>query len=262
MPSPLASAPSLEELARLADSAELSDRAFVASILQLRAGSAPSPQVASLYRRVRDAASRAHAGLRARIAGGHFERESFFRALELVPLELRDHWVEEVLGIAYPPLVPQALPRELVTYSPTGMAEVSFLLEQGDLGPGRVLVDLGSGLGKVVLLAALLTGAQAVGIELDAELVAAARAAASALQLQGTRFIQGDLREVPLPEADVYYMFIPLARSSELLQRLEPLARRRRIVLFSQEIDLARAPWLRRTGAGSYWLARFESVAP
>lgn len=262
MPSPLASAPSLEELAQLADSAELSDRAFAASLLALRAGSAPSPQVTSLYERVRAAGSRAHAGLRQRIAGGHFDRESFFRALEPVPLELRDHWVEEVLGIAYPPLVPRALPRELVTYSPTGVAEVSFMLEQGDLAPGRVLVDLGSGLGKVVLLAALLAGVQAVGIELDAELVAGARAAAAALQLPGTTFIQGDLRDVPLPEADVYYMFIPLARSSEVVSRLEPLAQKRQIVLFSQEIDLARAPWLRRTGAGSYWLERFESVAP
>jgi hypothetical protein len=103
---------------------------------------------------------------------------------------------------------------------------------------------------------------QAVGIELDAELVAGARAAAAALQLPGTTFIQGDLRDVPLPEADVYYMFIPLARSSEVVSRLEPLAQKRQIVLFSQEIDLARAPWLRRTGAGSYWLERFESVAP
>jgi hypothetical protein len=262
MPSPLASAPSLEELARLADSAQLADRAYAASLLQLRACSEPSPEIASLYQRVRRAGLRAHAELRAQIASRQFERASLFRELAAVPIELRDHWLEEVLGIAYPPLVARRLPRDLVTYSPTGVAEVSFMLEQGDLVPGRVLVDLGSGLGKVVLLAALLAGVQAIGIELDAELVAGARAAASALQLQGTSFICGDLREVPLPEADVYYMFIPLARSSEILRRLEPLAQKRQIVLFSQELDLAQAPWLRRTGRGSYWLERFESEAP
>lgn len=246
----------------LAESNALADRAYAASLLSLRAGATPSAELASLYERVREAGDRAHAELRARIASGEFERASFLRELEGVPLELRDHWVEEVLGIAYPPLVMQTLPRELVTYSPTGMAEVSFMLEQGDLGPGRVLVDLGSGLGKVVLLAALLAGAQAIGIELDAELVAGARAAAAALQVQRASFIQGDLREVQLPEADVYYMFIPLARSAEVLKRLEPLAQKRRFVLFSQELDLAQAPWLRRTGVGSYWLERFESVAP
>jgi precorrin-6B methylase 2 len=262
MPSPLASAPSLEELARLVDSSALSDRAFAASLLQLRAATTPGRELASLYERVRRSGALAHAELRAQIRSGHFERASFFRELEALPLELRDHWVEEVLGIAYPPLAPQMLPRELITYSPTGVAEIRFLLEQGDLAPGRVLVDLGSGLGKVVLLVALLTGAQAIGIELDAELVAGARSAAAALGLQGASFLHADLRDVPLPEADVYYMFIPLARSSEILRRLEPLARRKRIVLFSQELDLAQAPWLRRTGAGSYWLERFESVAP
>lgn len=262
MQSPLASAPSLEELAQLADSGSLADRAFAASSLQLKAGSTPSREVSNIYERIRRAGFRAHAELRAKIASGAFDRASFLRQLEAQPLELRDHWVEEALGIAYPPLVPHALPRELVSYSPTGVTEVSFMLEQGDLGPGHVLVDLGSGLGKVVLLVALLAGVQAIGIELDSELVACARAAASALQLPGVSFIQGDLREVPLPPADVYYMFIPLARSADILPRLEPVARQRRFVLFSQELDLARAPWLRRTGRGSYWLERFESVAP
>jgi SAM-dependent methyltransferase len=257
-----ASAPSLEELAQLAESGSLPDRAFAASVVSLRAAATPSRELASLYELIREAGVRAHAERRAQIISGHFQRDAFFRDLGAVPLELRDHWVEEVLGIAYPPLVPQALPCELVTYSPTGVAELMFLLEQGDLGPGRVLVDLGSGLGKVVLLVALLAGAQAIGIELDAELVAGARAAAAALQLRGASFIQADLREAPLPEADVYYMFMPVARSSEIVARLEPLAQKRRLVLFSQELDLARAPWLRRTGPGHYWLSRFESVAP
>ena len=40
-----------------------------------------------------------------------------------------------------------------------------------------MLVDLGSGLGKVVMLTRLLTGAAAIGIELQASLVERGRAA-------------------------------------------------------------------------------------
>ena len=78
------------------------------------------------------------------------------------PVELQNHWVEEVLGIAYPPLQLQQLPQELVSYSPSGIGEVLFLLDSAGLAPGRTLVDLGSGLGKVVLLTTLLSGATAM----------------------------------------------------------------------------------------------------
>ena len=62
-------------------------------------------------------------------------------------------------------------------------------------------MDLGSGLGKVALLVALLTGARAYGVEIDPCLVSRARAAARSLDLQSAEFIEGDIRRDLLPPA-------------------------------------------------------------
>lgn len=261
MPGPVAAIPSLAELSALASGPALQDRAFAASLLQLKHDLA-ADDVAALHGQIRAAATHAHAERRARIRRGDFDRAALLNELAAIPLELRDHWVEELLGIAYPPLGLRQLPQELVSYSPSGLSEVLFVLDHAALGPGRTLVDLGSGLGKVVLLCALLTGADAVGIELDAALVSGAREAARELGLERASFVEGDLRQAPLPDADVFYMFIPLQRSAPLLERLEPIARRRPLALFAQGIDLKQAPWLRKTGAASYWLERFESHEP
>jgi protein-L-isoaspartate O-methyltransferase len=259
MQSPSDSVPTLAELATLAGSERLEDRAFAGSLLQLGRVRASASELNALYERVCESARRAHTNWRTRTAEGHFDRAAFLRVVEQQPVELRNHWVEEALGIAYPPLQLRQLPQELVSYSPSGIAEVLFMLDSAALGPGRTLVDLGAGLGKVALLAALLSGATAIGIELDPALVTGARTAASELGLGNASFIEGDLRQAPIPEADVYYMFIPLQRSAQLLERLEPLAQRRPFSLFAQGLDLSQTPWLRRTGDVSYWLERFEA---
>jgi precorrin-6B methylase 2 len=135
-----------------------------------------------------------------------------------------------------------------------------FALEQTRLGAGSAWVDLGAGHGKVVLLVALLSGARALGIELDARAVASAQAAAAALNLHNAGFVQGDVRTAPLPDADVYYMFMPFLGSAELVARLEPVARRRKLRLLCQTLDTSGLPWLRATGHRSYWLESYESA--
>lgn len=262
MAAPDASIPSLDELESLARSDSLSDRAFAAGVLRLGLSSARRSEVAPVYALIRESAARAHGNLRAELAQQPFNRTLLLAALEGVALELRDHFVEELLGIAYPPLVSRRLDPELVSYSPSGLSELLFMLDQASLGPEHVLVDLGSGLGKVVLLATLLTPARAIGLELDPELVAGARRAAASLGLSRASFVEGDLRELPLPEADVYYMFIPLQRSAQLLARLAPIAAQRGFSLFAQGLDLSQAPWLERTGAACYWLEHFKTRSP
>jgi hypothetical protein len=75
------------------------------------------------------------------------------------PLELRDHWVEEILDVAYPPCAETSPRPELLLDSPSGLGEILFMLDLATLGLGRTFVDLGAGSGKAVLLVALLTGA-------------------------------------------------------------------------------------------------------
>ena len=98
-----------------------------------------------------------------------------------------------------------------------------------------------------------------MGVEIDPHLVEHARASADTLCASNARFVQGDLREIELPSADVYFMFVPASGSTEWAARLEPIAARRPIRLFSQALDLRCLPWLRRAGAGSHWVESYTS---
>jgi SAM-dependent methyltransferase len=246
-------------LERLVSSGDIRDRAFAAGVLAVGHHQATPEQVHDLYDHIRGAAARAHEDIRSQIRGRTLEVGAFVDSMRGAPLEVREHLIEEILGVAYPPPDDPTLPREVVRYCPSGLAEILFAIEHGELGPSATFVDLGSGLGKVTLLVALLTGCRAYGIEIDPRLVAHARAAAVALRLDEARFIEGDIRDVPLPPADVYYMYIPLVRSTGVAARLERIAAERGILVFSQALDLEQLAWLSRCDASSYWLEMYTS---
>jgi SAM-dependent methyltransferase len=252
--------PTLDALERLASSADIRDRAFAASLLSFPRYAGERERVALLYDRIRETALRQHADARARIHDGTFGKDALLALLRDAPPELRDHLVEEILDVAYPPLEEASLPQGSIHYCPSGLAEILFMLEKANLGPGKTFVDLGSGLGKVALLVALVTGARVLGVELDPRLVSHARSAAGSLRLENAHFLEGNIRELSLPLADVYYMYIPLMQSTALVARLAALAAQRRILVFSQTLDLTQLPWLRATPETSYWLAMHEST--
>lgn len=251
--------PSLASLEGLVGSRDIADRAFAASALRLQAHASNPARVAELYERVRATARSQHAELRDHIRNGTLDKRAFIAELLAAPLELRDHLVEEILDIAYPPLTDWQLPSDAVPYSPSGLSEILFTLDNAELNAHETFVDLGSGLGKVVLLVALLSGAQAHGVELDPRLVAGSRDAAVALGLHNAHFIEADIRVAALPKADVFYMFIPVLRSSEIARRLAPSAAERRFSLFAPALDLQALPWLTSCNRASYWLEMYES---
>jgi SAM-dependent methyltransferase len=251
--------PGLELLEELVMSADIRDRAFAASVMSLQRRAEDRERVAILSRRVRDRARDHHAEVRRRIHDGTLDRRALVARLRETSLETRDHLIEEILDIAYPPPLDAALPPEAFAYCPSGLAEILFMLENAGLGPGKTFVDLGAGLGKVVLLVALLTGARAYGVELDPQLVSHARAAARSLRLDGAHFIEGDIRDAPLPAADVYYMYIPLTHPAPVVERLRTFAANDPVLLFAQAMDLTHLPWLRRRRASSYWLEMYEA---
>ncbi len=252
--------PGLAELSQLATSRSILDRAFAASALALRQRSEKRADVAAIYELVRETARREHADVRARVQDGTLDRRALLERLHATPLEIRDHLIEEILDIAYPPLEELSLPRDALQYAPSGLEEILFTLVHANLQQDTTLVDLGSGLGKVVLLANLLTGADAFGLEIDPYLVAHATGAAASLGLGGARFVQGDIRQATLPAADVYYLFIPLHRSGDVVERLAGVAAERKILVFSPPIDEKSVPFLRASGAESYWLTMYEST--
>jgi hypothetical protein len=101
---------------------------------------------------------------------------------------------------------------------PTPQALVDTILEMAAVTPTDVLIDLGSGDGRVVVSAAQ-RGARAIGVELDTSLVALShRAAAEAGLSDSTEFVTIDLFDFDLSPATVITMFL----LPELTLRLRP----------------------------------------
>ncbi|HXN30460.1 MAG TPA: class I SAM-dependent methyltransferase [Polyangiaceae bacterium] len=184
--------------------------------------------------------------------------------LASLPPSGRDAAIEEHFGIA--PSVPPATPpgEHLIGYHPSGVAAIVHALMAVPVSADDVFVDLGSGLGKVVLLAALLTGATARGIELQPALVERARESATRLGVNA-RFHVGDVREADLDDGTVFFLYAPFTGPvlAAAMDRLRAVAERRAIVVCALGIDLDRsAPWLVRRAIHSFWLAIYDSRVP
>ena len=95
-----------------------------------------------------------------------------------------------------------------VEWVPTPDALTETMLDMADLGPDDVLMDLGSGDGRLVIEAAR-RGARAIGVEYDAQLVALSHERAADAGMSGrASFRQADLFEVDLSEATVVTLFL------------------------------------------------------
>ncbi len=250
------SPPSWAELERLVESADLTDRAFVTGELQLRFARHPQ-RVHSLHAALRQSTLRAHAATRDQIARGKLRGDLLRRRIEQEPPELRDHFIEELLDITAP-LEESLLPRELVHYCPSGWTEIVHTLEHTR---PNCLADLGSGMGKVVLLTALLTESYALGIEVDTQLARRAQEAAVALNVTNAAFVNADARVAELDSGDVFYLYVPFTGTvlDAVMARLADIARGRRIVVCSQALDAIRYPWLKKNNAARQWLEIYES---
>ncbi|MES1182304.1 MAG: hypothetical protein ABUL60_00745 [Myxococcales bacterium] len=254
-----------QALRDLIERGEGRDRAFADAIVRMAwsrtTDAAHRAQLDLLHASVRAAALRHHQGLRARIAKGEL-RQGALRQLfdEQPPLE-RDHFVEEVLGIAYPPLEEPAPSPNAMTYSPSGYDEIVHAFDASELGPTDRFLDLGAGLGKVVMLAALLTGAKSVGVERDGVLCELGETARRELGLGGVQLRRGDAREVRGADADVVFMYLPFSGEvlATVLGRLLSDARglptrARRRFLCTGALDLQRYPELKPAAPPKSWL--------
>ena len=175
------------------------------------------------------------------------------------PLE-RDAWVDELLGIEPPPPDIPDLPRGAVPYLPCGVDEILAMVRDAPVGPGDELVDLGSGLGRVAILAHLLSGARARGIELQRPLVVGARARCAELALAAVTFDHADAADCEL-DGSVFFLYAPC--NGELLarvvRRLAAVARRRPIIVAAVGLELHDLPWLVPRMSSCAALALYDS---
>jgi SAM-dependent methyltransferase len=110
-----------------------------------------------------------------------------------------------------------------IFYAPTREAVVYEMLELADINRNDVVYDLGSGDGRIVVLAAQKYGVKGVGIEIDPKLVRVSRQVARDVGLDDrVTFVEGDLFKADIGPATIVTLYL----SNSINRDLEPKLRR------------------------------------
>ena len=142
-----------------------------------------------------------------------------------------DELVNGILQLEEPSPEVVRLDSEMIAYQPTPARHTFDFINRAVLTEHDSLIDLGSGLGHVALIASICTSARCTGIELEPSYVECARKCAQSLKLTKARFIQGDARAADLCEGTVFYLYIPFVGTilRDVLHALRLESRRREI---------------------------------
>ena len=106
-----------------------------------------------------------------------------------------------------------------VVYVPTPQVTVDEMLKMAKVGPSDYIIDLGSGDGRIVIMAASRFGARGVCVDIDPERIAESRANARAAGVADRiRFLNEDLLTTDLGDATIVTLYL----SNELNLRLRP----------------------------------------
>ena len=118
--------------------------------------------------------------------------------------------------------LPQTPPRTPdIYYAPSRQVVADAMLVLAGVGAGDVVYDLGSGDGRILILAAQKYGARGVGIEIDPGLVARARELArEGAVADRVRFVEGDLFAADISEATVVTLYLSPTINAELEPKL------------------------------------------
>ncbi len=113
--------------------------------------------------------------------------------------------------------------RNLAPYFPTPGIVVEKMLQLAGLKAGEKLYDLGSGDGRIVIMAAQKFHAEAIGVEIDSKMVKQSVERIRKLGLdRSARIIQGDLLQQNYGSADVITVYLlPEAIDSQVQPLLD-----------------------------------------
>jgi hypothetical protein len=191
---------------------------------------------------------------------------AFRAALLRVPAAERDAWVDRVLGLDDLPADGPALPAGGVPYLPCSVEILLRIVDEAPVRSTDLFVDVGAGVGRAMVLVHLLTGAGALGLEVQPELVRAARGLTGRLGLSRVQCIEGDAATLAasLVHGSVFFLYCPFsgARLTRVLDDLEPLARRRQLRVCCVDLPLPQRAWLTRQPGPEGALEIFRSRGP
>jgi hypothetical protein len=110
----------------------------------------------------------------------------------------------------------------IAPYVPTPLPVVERMLKVAGVGPTDVVYDLGSGDGRIVIMAAQEFGARGVGIEINPQLCRASSERIAKLGLEGrARILNEDMFKINVRPATVVTLYLKTAMNEELRPILE-----------------------------------------
>jgi len=122
------------------------------------------------------------------------------------------------------------------------------MVDAADVRSSDVFVDVGSGPARAVAFVHLLTGATAIGLEIQPALVRAGRDLSSRLRLADVSVIEGDAAILAgrMTTGSVFFLYCPFsgARLGRVIDDLEPIARTRPLRLCCLNLPLPPRAWL------------------
>ncbi len=163
--------------------------------------------------------------------------------------DVLDELISGVLQAREPQTSTLQLQPEMVFYQPTPARHILQLIRLGGLTESDTLIDLGSGLGHVPILASILTGAQCIGIEAEGAYVNSARDCSEALHLDRVTFIHQNAADANLSGGTIFYLYTPFTGNTlkTVLQKLHNLSKERIITICTLgpcTPTVATEPWL------------------
>jgi precorrin-6B methylase 2 len=144
-------------------------------------------------------------------------------------------WAQTAPPEPYKPTVGQ--PGKDVVWVPTTESMVEKMLDHAKVTPQDVVMDLGSGDGRMIIAAAK-RGAKAIGVEYNADMVEYSRRQAAAIGVaERATFIQGDMYEADVSKATVLALFLLPANLEKLMPKFLDLPPGTRIVANTFWVD-------------------------
>lgn len=172
----------------------------------------------------------------------------FRQKLASVEPSRRDDWVDQWFGLSEIPPDGSDLPRGCVPYLPCAVDKLSLVIERARVCADDLFVDVGSGVGRAMMVVHLLTGAATVGFEIQAALAREATRVARALQLERVQTLHGDAEQLiaRVAHASVFFFYCPFGgdRLLRVLHAIEPLAQNRPLRLCFVDMPAPELPWL------------------
>lgn len=188
---------------------------------------------------------------------------TFRAALTRVPSADRDAWLDVLWDIDELPEDDPLLPRGCVPYLPCPVDSVLEAVQKAEVTQHDVFVDVGAGLGRASVLVHLLAGAGCIGLEIQPELVKAARGRSAWLNLDRLRFVEGDAAELVrfITIGTVFFLYCPFsgARLDCVLDGLKSIACTRQIRVCCVGMPPLNRTWLSPMTSTSVDLAVYRS---